>query len=185
LSVDVAKDDLRRADAAIVHDRLEPAGLISALEERGSEMDVVQVQLVFAERHVDALAPARLARLPRQIVVRVVKDRVTAQDDVAEEIAAEMAGRRHDPAHAQLGAEFFGVAGGVRPRTDDLLKRDEIGLDRPDHVGDAPRERAPVHAAAPMDVVGRDANGSLAWVGHPETNCNSECRMRKITPWRS
>ena len=53
--VEVAEDDLRHADAAIVQDRREAAGLVAPFEERGAEVHVVQVQRVVAERDVDAL----------------------------------------------------------------------------------------------------------------------------------
>ena len=90
---------------------LEASGLMASLEKRRAEVDVVQVQRVVAERDVDALAAARLARLPRQVVVRVVNDRVAAQDDVAEQAAAQMPRRRHHPAHAEQRAELFGMTG--------------------------------------------------------------------------
>ena len=93
-----------------------------ALEERGPEMHVVEMQPVVAEGHVDTLATARFARFPREVVVRVVKDRVAAEHDVAEETAAKMARRRHHPAHPQQRPEFFGMARRVRAGADDLLE---------------------------------------------------------------
>ena len=70
--IEVAQDDLRLPDAPIVNDGGEASCLISPLEKRGSEVHVIEVQRVVAERDVDPLAAARLARLPRQVVLRVM-----------------------------------------------------------------------------------------------------------------
>ena len=105
--VEITEDDLRASNPAIVHDGLEASGLMASLEKRRAEVDVVQVHQVVAKCHVDALASAWLAGFPREVVVRVVNDRVAAQDDVAEQAAAEMSRGRHDPAHAEQCPELF------------------------------------------------------------------------------
>ena len=89
---------------------LEPPGLMAPLEERRAQVHVVEMQRVVADGDVDALAAARLARLPGQVVLGVVPDRQPAQHDVAEQAAAQVARRRHHPAHAEQRAELLGVA---------------------------------------------------------------------------
>ena len=81
-------------------------------------------------------------------------DREPAEDRVAELVAAQQARRRHDPSHAERGADLFGVAAAARAGADDFLQRHDVGVDGPEHRGDAVGTRAPVEAAAPMDVVG-------------------------------
>ena len=71
-------------------DRREALRLEAALEVRGAEVHVVEVQQRAVEIQVDALAAARLARLPRQVVLRVVPDGKPAEHDVAEERAAQL-----------------------------------------------------------------------------------------------
>ena len=107
--VEIAQDNLRLPDAAVVHDGAEPSRLVPALEKRRPQVHVVEMQRVVAERDVDALAAARLARLPREVVLRVMADRVAAEDDVAEERPAQMPGRRHHPSHPQQRTELLGV----------------------------------------------------------------------------
>jgi hypothetical protein len=41
----------------------------------------------------------------------MVQDRVPAEDDIAKEAAAQMARRRHDPAHAEQRSQLLGMAG--------------------------------------------------------------------------
>ena len=48
---------------------------MAALEDRGAEVDVVDVQRVPVTVDVDALHAALLAGLPRQVVLDVVGDR--------------------------------------------------------------------------------------------------------------
>ena len=45
-------------------------------------------------------------------------------------MAAQLARRRHDPAHAERGADLFGVAAAVRAGADHFLQRDDVGVDR-------------------------------------------------------
>ena len=149
-------------DAAIVNDRRELRRLMPPLEQRGAEMHVIEVQRVVVERDVDALHAAVLAGLPRQVVLNVMPDRKAAQDDVAEERGAEMARRRHHPAHAERGAELGGLAGLQRTGANHFLERDDIGIDRRQHAGDALEPRAAVEAAGAMNVVGGDAHRARA-----------------------
>jgi len=90
----------------------------------------------------------------------VVEDRQPAQDDVAEERVPQMTGGRHDPAHPQLRPELLRVPASAGTGADDLLHRDDVGIDRPDDGRDAARVRPPVEPAAAMDVVGGDAQAS-------------------------
>jgi hypothetical protein len=83
--------------------------------------------------------------------------REAAHDDVAELMAAQLARRGHGPAHAHGGADLLRVIGARRTRADDLLHRDDVGVDALDHAGDAGGIRAAVHAARSVNVVGGDA----------------------------
>ena len=107
---------------------------------------------------VRALAVARLARPPRQVVLAVVHDRVAAEDDVAELVLAQRAHAVHHPAHAERRADLFGLPGAGRARADHFLQRDDVGVDVAQHLDDARRVDAAIHAAAAMDVVGGDAD---------------------------
>ena len=93
-------------------------------------------------------------------------DRQPAQHRVAELMAAELPRRRHHPAHAERRADLLGVPAAVRTRADDFLQRDDVGVDRAEHGGDALGPRAPVEAAAAMHVVGRDAQRSSSHLIH-------------------
>ena len=138
--------------------RDEPSGLVPTFEEGGPEVHVVEMERVVAECDVDTLTAARFLSLPRQVVLRVMGDRMPAQHHVAEQAAAQMTRRRHHPSHADERADFLGVPLRVRAGADDFLERNHIRVDRPDDFGHAGRIGPPVHAAAAMDVVGGDAN---------------------------
>jgi len=142
---------------AIGDDRREALRLVAPLEDRGAEMDVVDVQRGAVDGDVDALKAARLAGLPREIVFEVVRDRKAAEHRVAELMAAQLACGRHHPSHAERGAEFFRVPAAVRPRPHDFLQRDDVGVDGAEDGGNAVGTRAAIDAAAAVDVVGRDA----------------------------
>ena len=158
--VEVAEHDLRLADAAVVDDGAQPARLVPALEERRAEVHVVEVQRVVADGDVDALAAARLARLPRQVVLRVMEDRKPAEDDVAEQAAAQCrAGAMTQPMPSSAPSSSACPAK-LRAGADDLLQRDDVGLDAADDVGDAVGTGAAVESAAAVDVVGGDPQGS-------------------------
>ena len=98
--------------------------------------------------------------------MRVVDDRMPAEDDVAEQVPSQVPYRRHDPAHAQQSPEFFGVPGRVWPGPDDFLQGDQIGIDRSNHVGDSSGQGAAIQATAPMDVVRGDAKRAPAGISH-------------------
>ena len=127
--VEVAEHDFRDADAAVVEDRAEPAGLVAPFEERRAEVDVIEVQRVVADVDIDALAAARLARPPGQVVLRMLPDRQAAQHHVAEERPAEVPRRGHHPSHAEHRAELLGVARRRRAGADHLLQGDDVGVD--------------------------------------------------------
>ena len=135
--VEVTEDDLGAFDPLVVHEPGQAGGLIAALEDGGSQMHVVDVQRVTAEIEIRTLAGARLAGPPRQIVLAVMNDWESAEDDVAEQVIAQMAHRRHDPPHADRGADFLGLAGAIRAGADHLLKRHDVGIQLADHFGDA------------------------------------------------
>ncbi len=138
-------------------DRGEPLGLVAALEDRGAEVHVVDVQRGAVDGDVDALQAPRLAGLPRQVVPEMLRDREAAEDGVAELMAAQQAGGRHHPAHAERRADLFGVAPAARTGADHFLQRDDVGVDGAQHGGDPFGARPAVESAAPVDVVGRDA----------------------------
>jgi hypothetical protein len=137
----------------IADDGREALRLMPALEERGAEVDVVEVQRAAVRVDVDALHAALFTRLPRQVVFEVLRDRQPAQDRVAELVAAQLPGRRHHPPHPEQRAELFGVAAVV------------VGRRPP--AATTPASMAWSTAAiwsgraaagrAAMDVVGRDA----------------------------
>jgi flagellar capping protein FliD len=54
-------------------------------------------------------------------------------------------------------AKLLGVSGPRASRADDLLERDDVGVDVRQHPGDTFRPLAPVHADGAVDVVGDDA----------------------------
>jgi len=155
--IEIAEDDLRSADVAIRGDRGEPVRLVAALENRGAEVHVVDVERAAAGIDVDALHAARLARLPREIVLDVLDDWKTAEDGVAEMVSAQLPGGRHDPSHAERGADLFRMTAAARPGADDFLQRNDVRVDAPQYVCDAVRPGAAVESAAAVDVVGGDA----------------------------
>ena len=155
--VEVAEHQLRAADVPIGDDGRQPLRLMTPFENRRAEMDVVDVQRTARRGNVDALQPPRLACLPGEIVLDVMRDRQPAEHGIAELVPAQVARRRHHPAHAERRADFLGVAAGRRSGADHFLQRDDVGVDRAQHRRDAIRARAAVEAAAAMNVVGRDA----------------------------
>ena len=120
-------------------------------------MHVVDVQRVAGDRDIHPLQPARLARLPRQVLFEMLDDRQAAEDRVAELMAAQLPCGRHRPAHPERRAEALRVAAAVRTGSDHLLQRHHVGVERSDHGRGALRTRAAVEAPAAMNVVGRDA----------------------------
>jgi hypothetical protein len=164
--VEIAEHHFRRSHAAVVHDSREALGLMMPLQQRRAEVHVVEMQRVIAHGDVDALTVARLARLPREVVLEVRADRESAQDHVAEKASAQVSRRRHHPPHTKLRAELFRLAARRRPGADHLLERHDVGIHRADDVGDPGGARAPVEAAAAMDVVSGDAERLAAGFGH-------------------
>ena len=75
--------------------------------------------------------------------------------------------RRHHPAHAEQGTQFFGLPGTLGPGTDHLLERHHVRVDASNPIGDAARARALVKASTAVDVVGGDPERAPAAVrGH-------------------
>ena len=143
--VEIAEQDFRRRDAAVVHDRREPIGLVLPLAVGRAEMHVEEVQRPVVDDDVGALAAARLARAPRQVVLHVLANREVRQHDVAELMAAQVAHRRHHPAHAERRADFLGVSRIVGPGADHFLQRDDVGVE----AGAARRRRAAASCGRP------------------------------------
>ena len=85
---------------------------------------------------------------------------MAAEDDVAELVLAQRAHAVHHPAHAEPGADLLGLPGAGRSRADHFLQRDHVGVDVAQHLDDARRLDAAVHAAAAVDVVGGDPDVS-------------------------
>ena len=126
----------------------QPLGLMTPLENRRAEVDVVDVQRLAVDVDVGALQAPLFAGLPRQVVLGVVDDGKPAEDRVAELVAAQpRAGAMTQPIPS-AGADFLDMARAARPGADDLLQRDDIGVDVAQHGGDPIGTRAPIHAAA-------------------------------------
>src|SRR5262249_24940265 len=97
------------------------------------------------------------AVLPRQIVLYVSVDRQPAEDDITELVTADVARRRHHPAHAESSANFLDVTMAVRAGADDFLQGDDVGADVAEHTGNPLRFGPAIHAAAAVNVVSHDA----------------------------
>src|SRR5262245_62940041 len=121
--VEVTQDDLRTFNPFVVDKPGEPRRLVPPLKHGGSQVDVIDVQCVSLKIQVRALARAWFARSPRQVVLTMVNDREAAQHDVPEEMVAQVPHGSHDPSHAQGGADFLGLTGAIRPRSNYFLKR--------------------------------------------------------------
>jgi len=107
----------------------------------------------------------------------VLNDREAAEDDVAEQMSAEMPDGGHDPAHPERRPDLLGLSGPQRSCADDFLQGDDVRIDGAQHLGDTKGRRAPVHAAAAVNVVRGDPDvdgiariGGLhdrSWPGRP------------------
>ena len=86
----------------------------------------------------------------------MLPDGQPAEHDVAEEMPAQAARGSHHPTHAERRAEFFGVAGVGRVRSNDLLKRDDVRVDIREHGRNSRRDDPPIEPPATMNVVGGD-----------------------------
>ena len=64
---------------------------------------------------------------------------IVRQHDVAELMAAQVAHRRHHPAHAERRADFLGVSRIVGPGANHFLQRDDVGLEAGEDVDGALR----------------------------------------------
>src|SRR5262245_6325284 len=146
-------------DAAVVHPGRQPRGLVATLEQRRAEVHVVEIErLARTDFDADALTVARLAGLPRQIELRVIANRMLAENDVAVLVMPEFPRRRHHPAHAQRGADLLGVARPGEPGADDFLERDDVRFDLREDAGDPLRPRPSIESPRSMDVIGDDAH---------------------------
>jgi hypothetical protein len=143
-----------------VDDAGQALGLMAPLEERGAEVDVVDVQRVIVEGHVHALAAARLARFPGELVLDMMAHRHAAEDDVAVDCRAHVPGGRHDPAHAERCAQLGGLPFAHRTGADDFLQGDDVGVDGGEDGRNACEPHPAVEPAAAVDVVGGHAHGA-------------------------
>src|SRR3954470_6466013 len=98
-------------------------------------------------------------------------DRVAAEHDVAELVPPQHAHAAHHPAHAEPRPDLLRLPGTRRPRPDDFLQRNHIRVDVPQHLDYPLRTHPAIHAAAPMDVVGRNPD-----TGHWRL-ASAECRL--------
>ena len=87
----------------------------------------------------------------------MLADRKAREHHVAELMAAQVARRRHHPAHAQPRADLFSVARVARAGANHLLQRDDVRIQGQQHLDGAVRQRASIQPAAAVDVVGDDA----------------------------
>ena len=124
-----SQQHLRPGHSPIVDERRQPAGLVTPLQDRGPQMDVVHVQNLPLDQEIRALAIARLARAPGQIVLTVMHDWIAAQHDIAELMVPKRAHAVHDPAHAQRRANLFRLPGADRARANDLLQGNDVRVD--------------------------------------------------------
>src|SRR5215472_16077081 len=115
-------------------------------------MDVVEMQRTVIDVDIDALHAARLARLPRDVVLEVMRDRKAAENGVAELMTAELPRRRVHPTHAERRAELFRVSPSPRAGADDFLQRDDVSIDRAEHGRNAVGPRAAVESATAVHV---------------------------------
>jgi hypothetical protein len=123
-----------------------------------------------ADIEVGALTGPRLARPPRQVVLALMQDGVSAEYDVAELMTPQRANGGHDPSHAETCADFFRLTGPGGPRAYNLLQGHDVGVDRSQDLDDPSRADAAIHPAAAMDVVS----------GYPDIR---HCRLT-IADWR-
>ena len=76
--VEISEHQLGSAHVPVGHNRRKALGLVAALEDRGPEMDVVDVERVAVDVDVRALQTPPFARLPREVVLDVVQNREAA-----------------------------------------------------------------------------------------------------------
>src|SRR5206468_10006905 len=103
--VEIPHHQLRAGEVAIEDDRRQPLRLMTTLQDRGAEVYIVDMERVTVESDVGALQASRLARLPGEIVLDVMRDRKAAEQRVPELVSAKLARGRHHPAHAERSAE--------------------------------------------------------------------------------
>src|SRR5204863_9578713 len=81
----------------------------------------------------------------------------SAEDDVAELVAAQFMGGRHYPPHAECRPDLFDVAAAGWTRADHFLERNDIRTNLAKHARNPLGPRAPIHSATAMDIVSDDA----------------------------
>jgi len=159
--IEVAQNDpgtmqfLIRDDPAI--DQL--ARLLALFEEPGSKVNIENVEDVLVEADVSPQAASPLASAGADVVVLMALYGEAGQQDIAVSAALMPA----ILAKREVKSQFLGD----KPRlvlfrrstlkTYNLLQRNNIGVQLPQHVGDAVRLHAPVHATTLVDVVGDNA----------------------------
>ena len=156
--VEVAEDDLRARDAVVVDERREPRRLVAALEHRGAEMDVVDVQRRGPARDRGRRAGRRAAR------TSATTGRTGCGATIGKRLRTTLPKRwlrrcrtevmtQPMPSAAPISSAWPAPAGpapitSCSATTSASMSRSTSAM----RGGD----RAPIHAAAAMDVVGRD-----------------------------
>ena len=114
-----------------------------------------------------------------------MRDGKAAEDDVAEQVPAQVPHRGHHPAHAERRADLFGLSGAGRTGADHFLQRDDVGVDLAQDFGDPLRRGAAIHAAAAVNVVGGDSevdDAGLLWARSLLPLQNPDERARRSSP---
>jgi hypothetical protein len=160
--VEVAQHHFGAVDSAIPHDLRELNRLVPALEQRRTEVHIVEMHGVIVHGQINPLAAARFSTPPRQVILGMLSDGQAAQDDVAEEMPPQTSRWCHDPAHTKRGTELLGMSWTVGVGSDHFLERDDVGIDVREHGGRSRWFDTPVEAPTTVDIVGRDAHINMA-----------------------
>ena len=107
---------------------------MTTLEYGRAQVDVVDVQRLAVDLDVSALQAPRFTRFPGEVVLRVMDDGQTAEDRVAELVSAQPPRRGHHPS-IPVRRQFPHMARTARTGPHDLLERDDIRVDVPQHGG--------------------------------------------------
>jgi hypothetical protein len=124
------------------------------LLEGQAEVTVEHVQGGAVDAEIHAQTAPRLAAVAGQVAAQRREHRQPREHGVAVGAAAERARLAHHDGHAELRGQvgrLVGVPHAVGPH--DFLQADDVGVDLPDHPGDAIDVAAPVEPDATMDVV--------------------------------
>ena len=123
-------------------------------------MDVHKLERrVLSNRYFRTKTAARLVFFDRDVIVAVFFDRQTAENRVAVFAAVNQTVMAVAIFHAEIGRYQFRLAGGLfAGMIDDLLKRDDIGVDLAQNFRDPIGPISPIESDAFMNVVCCDPN---------------------------